>query len=360
MVTGHQREHQWVVVPVLAQGHRLVGLHAARAECHCPSSQYAPEKVSQLRHAPGSLCAPAPSFTRCTWNLKPPTEKAGVAVAARLTSDWQLNSVFLHAFNETAPSWTVNRRPAMIPSTMDRDKFKTNIGRTIQFIPHPRRDSANGSWESDMNTWILQDETADKKGFTFLNAIRDHDPLVLDLVQIRHFDAPDKLVLRGQAIFKDNSVLFEPFHPRPASLAIPNTNLNLLLEGADENGVRELPGPTVDSFRFYVANRSQQTVRDCRAAILVPQTFTRPPYGSYEGDLPKPHATSIGERKYAVYEKSMSQPIYKNDSIKIGKVLLSTVLGDHIILWQIRCDDGVFPSEAQYGEIKVRIVPSRR
>ena len=30
------------------------------------------EDMSQLCHAPGSLCAPAPAFTRCTWNLKPP------------------------------------------------------------------------------------------------------------------------------------------------------------------------------------------------------------------------------------------------------------------------------------------------
>jgi hypothetical protein len=60
---------------VPAQGHGPVGLHAARAECQCPSPEHAPEKMSQLRHAPGSLCATAPSFTRCTWNLKPPHVK---------------------------------------------------------------------------------------------------------------------------------------------------------------------------------------------------------------------------------------------------------------------------------------------
>lgn len=243
---------------------------------------------------------------------------------------------------------------------MDRDKFKTNIGRTMQFVPHPRRDSANGSWESDMNTWIVQGETSDKKGFVFLNAIRDHDPLILDLDQMRNFDAPDKLVLRGQIIFKGTSVLFEPFHPKPASLSLPSISLHLFLEGVDENGVRERPGPTVDAYRFYVANRGQQTVRDYRAAILVPLTFTRPTYGSYHGDFPEPHATSIGGKKYTAYEKSMLQPIYKNDSIKIGEVLLNSDVGEHIILWQIRCDDGAFPAEAQYGEIKVRIVPSKR
>ena len=36
------------------------------------SAKYAPTKVPQLCHAPGSLRALAPSFTRCTWNLNPP------------------------------------------------------------------------------------------------------------------------------------------------------------------------------------------------------------------------------------------------------------------------------------------------
>ena len=68
-----------------------------------------------------------------------------------------------------------------------------------------------------MNLWILRGETADKKGFEFLNTIRDHDPLVLEPVQIRNFDFPDKLILRGQVILKGSSVLFEPFHPKPVS-----------------------------------------------------------------------------------------------------------------------------------------------
>jgi hypothetical protein len=137
---------------------------------------------------------------------------------------------------------------------------------------------------------------------------------------------------------------------------VPSTSLHLLLEGADENGTRELLGPTVDAFIFYVANTGQQTVRDYRVSILVPLTFTRPHSGSYQGDLPQPDATVIGERKYALYEIPILQPIYKeSDSIKIGKLLLTTALGDHIILWRIRCEDGVFPSETTYGEIKIRI-----
>ena len=54
------------------QGHRLVGVHAARVERHRASSEHAPEKIPQRCHALGRLCAPAPSCTRCTWNLKPP------------------------------------------------------------------------------------------------------------------------------------------------------------------------------------------------------------------------------------------------------------------------------------------------
>ncbi len=68
-----------------------------------------------------------------------------------------------------------------------------------------------------MNLWILRGETGDKKGFEFLNAISDHDPLVLETVQIRNFDFPDKLVLRGQVILKGSSVIFEPFYPKPMS-----------------------------------------------------------------------------------------------------------------------------------------------
>jgi len=103
-------------------------------------------------------------------------------------------------------------RPAMFSPTMNRKELRKNIDKTFRFVPPPRQDSATGSWEPDMNLWILRGETSDEKGFEFLNAIRDHDPLILDQNQIRKVDAPDKLVLRGQVIFKDKSVLFEPFH----------------------------------------------------------------------------------------------------------------------------------------------------
>ena len=64
--TRHQRDHEGVAAPVLAQGHGLVGIHVARAERHRPSVEHAPEEMSRLCHATGSLCANAPSFTRCT------------------------------------------------------------------------------------------------------------------------------------------------------------------------------------------------------------------------------------------------------------------------------------------------------
>src|SRR3972149_11757269 len=73
VATRHQREHEWVAAPVPAQEHGLVGLYPARVECHRPSPEHAPTEMCELRHAPGSLGAPAPLFTRCTWNLKPPS-----------------------------------------------------------------------------------------------------------------------------------------------------------------------------------------------------------------------------------------------------------------------------------------------
>ncbi|MEO7864178.1 MAG: IS30 family transposase [Nitrospirales bacterium] len=42
------------------------------AIAHRPSPEHAPRNMSPLRHAPGSLCATASLFTRCTWKLKPP------------------------------------------------------------------------------------------------------------------------------------------------------------------------------------------------------------------------------------------------------------------------------------------------
>jgi len=225
----------------------------------------------------------------------------------------------------------------MIPSTMNRAELKKNIGKTFQFFPIPRRDSASGSYESDKNQWLLRRETPDKKGFEFLNMLGDYNPLVLDSPKINKFDEPDVLILRGQVIFDGSTVRYEPFTPKPASLSVPSTSLRLYLEDADQNGVSERGGSSVQGFRFWVCNTGEQTVRDYRVTLLVPSVFTRPPYGMFEGYITKQYDTTVGEQEYGAYEMFASQPIYKNDSIKIGEVLLSTVTGYYIFRWQIRC-----------------------
>jgi hypothetical protein len=119
---------------------------------------------------------------------------------------------------------------------MNISELRKTIGRTFRFIPLPKRHSSSGSWVDDMNLWILRRETDDEKGFEFLNAIKDHDPLILRHDQIRNFDAPDQLVLRGQVILKGSAVLFEAFHPQPASLSLPKSSLRLLVLPSDDQG----------------------------------------------------------------------------------------------------------------------------
>jgi hypothetical protein len=190
--------------------------------------------------------------------------------------------------------------------------------------------------------------------------IGDYNPLVLDPLKIKNFDAPDILILRGQVILEGSTVRYEPFHPKPASPSTPNASLCLSLENTPDSGLIELLGPTIDNFRFWVTNSGKQTVRDYRVMVLVPPAFQAPNYASYLGTFTKQHDIMIGGQRHTAFEQSMMKPVYQNDSIKIGEILFTTTLGDHSILWQIRCDDGVFPIEAQYGEIKVRIVPPRR
>jgi hypothetical protein len=142
---------------------------------------------------------------------------------------------------------------------MNRDELKKNIGRTFQFFPIPRRDSASGSYESDKNQWLLRRSTPDKKGFEFLNIIGDYNPLVLDPLKIKNFDAPDILILRGQVILEGSTVRYEPFHPRPASAL--NTRLCLYVNGPDEEGLIVLPTPMFESMEFCVVNQGEQTIR---------------------------------------------------------------------------------------------------
>jgi len=208
-----------------------------------------------------------------------------------------------------------------------------------------------------MNLWILSDETLDKKGFIFINAIRDHKPLVLELIQMRHIDPPDKLVLRGQVILRGDSVIYEPFHPKPLSASIPSVGLRMFLEGYEDETQCEFTSPSFEDFRFCVKNIGQQTVRDYRNTVLIPKAFRRPSSQSYLGNLSAQGETIIEAKEYIVYGNFAQTPIYKNELIRIGQLILQADPGNYTFLWKIRCDDGVFPGEDNYGQIQVRVVP---
>lgn len=245
----------------------------------------------------------------------------------------------------------------MILSTMNRGELRKNIGQVFKFSPVPRRDSTIGSYESENNQWFLRRETPDRKSFELLNMSGDYHPLVLDPLKIKNFDAPDILILRGQVILEGSTVRYEPSHPKPASASMPTVSLCMSLEGSDQNGLLEIPGGLVESFRFCVTNMGEQTVRDYRTMILIPPAFTRPIHGITLGQIPKQSDIMVGEQQYAVYEKFMSEPIYKKDTIKIGQLFFSTVPGHYVLLWQIRCEDGSFPTETAYGELKISVTP---
>ena len=59
----------------LPKGTDLSGYTQCELNALTHRAEHTPTKMSDLRHAPGSLYATAPSFTRCTWNLKPPIVK---------------------------------------------------------------------------------------------------------------------------------------------------------------------------------------------------------------------------------------------------------------------------------------------
>lgn len=207
-----------------------------------------------------------------------------------------------------------------------------------------------------MNTWIVQSETSDKKGFVFLNTIRDHDPFILDLDQMRNFDAPNKLVLRGQVILKGTSVLFEPFHPKPASLSFSDASLSVILDGADESGIIEISPPMFNPLIFRVKNEGERSVPDYKITILVPQAFTRPTSPSYIKGLEEQGEIMQGELCFNVYGSSITRPIYKKQTEKIGELILKADPGEYTLLWKIHCDDGIFPTEETYGKIKLRVI----
>jgi hypothetical protein len=209
-----------------------------------------------------------------------------------------------------------------------------------------------------MNLWILQSESQDRKGFLFLNAVRDHEPFVLDHSQIRKFDAPDKLILRGQVVLKDSAVLYEPFYQQPASSASSRVSLGLSIVGADNN---ILTVPHVDAlpFEFILRNLSHHTVRDCKIIIYIPTHFRRQaPTATRHGNLTQQLVTEIEGQSYTKYGDHITTPIYGNDLISISELSLATVPGEHTIYWQIHCEDGVFPQTNKYGQIRVIVTSS--
>ena len=245
----------------------------------------------------------------------------------------------------------------MIRSTMNQSYFRTNIGKKFKFFPIPTRNSANGPYESDKNLWLLHREAPDQKGFEFLNLIGVYNPLVLDSAKINNYDEPDKFILRGQVIFDGSTVRYEPFTPKPAALSLSNASLSLSLDGADENGIVEISPPIFNALLFRVTNEGEQSVPDYKTTILVPQAFNRPTSPSYIKGLEEEGETMQGELCFNVFGRSITRPIYKKQTEKIGELILKADPGDYIIRWQIHCDDRVFPSETTYGEIKIRVVP---
>lgn len=244
----------------------------------------------------------------------------------------------------------------MIPSTMNRKELRKMVNKTFQFVPLPIQVSATGSSESDMNLWIHRGESPDKKGFEFLNAMREHDPFILDHSQIRKYDAPNNLILFGQVILEGSTVRYEPFHPKPASTI--TVNLRMSMEGAGKNNVHFMTSPPLEPLRFVVENMGEQTVRDYRTIVLIPTAFTRSSSDSYLGNLSQTgNIVKIEKHDYAVYGNFMSEPIYKKDRVRIGSLPLKANYGEYNFLWQIRGDDGAFPSEKHYGRIKIRVVP---
>lgn len=239
---------------------------------------------------------------------------------------------------------------------MNLQQLKKCIGQTFRFLPIPRRDTSTGSWESDMNLWILRGETADKKAFEFLNTVRDHPPFFLDLYQIRKFDAPDSLTLRGQVILKVDSVSYEPFHPKPSSDTLP-TFLTMFLEGFEDNPLPKFTSPSFEPFKFCVKNTGQQAVRDFRSTLGIPQGFRFPSLPPLRGNLHKKCESTINNTQYVFYENFAQSPVYRNEIVSVGELILQADPGNYTFLWKINCDDGTFPKEDEYGQIKVCLVP---
>ena len=88
-------------------------IHAALTERHHASPERKLQKLSRLCHAPGNLCAIAPSFTCCTWNFKPLLLGGENAVARVQTTGEHIGRAFASPHLELGFS----------PITIDPTKF---------------------------------------------------------------------------------------------------------------------------------------------------------------------------------------------------------------------------------------------
>jgi len=151
-------------------------------------------------------------------------------------------------------------------------------------------------------------------------------------------------------------VRYGPSHPKPAAKI--TVNLRMSMEGAGKNNVHFMTSPPLEPLRFVVENLGEQTVRDYRTIVLIPTAFTRSSSDSYLGNLSHTgNIVKIEKHDYAVYGNFMSEAIYKKERVRIGSLPLKANYGVYNFLWQIRCDDGAFPSEKNYGRIKINVVP---
>ena len=65
---------------------------------------------------------------------------------------------------------------------------------------------------------------------------------------------------------------------------------------------------------------------------------------------------TIKNTEYMIYEIFTQSPVYKKEQVYLGELILEGELGNHTLLWKIRCDEGTFPNEEEYGEINVCVV----
>jgi hypothetical protein len=105
-----------------------------------------------------------------------------------------------------------------------------------------------------------------------------------------------------------------------------------------------------------VKNTGEQTIQGYRNTVLIPIEFSLTSSRSHFGNLSRAGDIRIDGRVYSVFGNFVSTPIYRGELIKIGVLPLKAILGDYVFLWQIRCEEGGFPADEQYGKINVKVI----